>query len=220
MLAAEHPFDDVDLIVVTHDHLDHFNAALVLAYMQSNPRCRLIGTEQVKERLKKRECFESIEKRVHAVTPPKGGAKNVSVNGVEVEVLRLKHCAYHETDEATGEKIDRHRNEQNIGVVVCLGGNRILHIGDSAMDDVEEYMNFDLVPEKIDIAMLGSIFWPPFSKRVELVNKAIQPKRIIAMHLDQGSKDKYFTYREAMQKELPPITIFKKSLDSMVYAGD
>jgi hypothetical protein len=41
------------------------------------------------------------------------------------------------------------------------------------MHDVEKYLAFDLIEKEIDVAVLGSIFWPPFSKRVELVNEVI-----------------------------------------------
>lgn len=217
MLAAEPPFDDVNLVIVSHDHVDHFDEAMVIEYMIKNPHCELIGTAQAVERLKKSENHESLKARIHGVTPPAGTKKTMTVNKIEVSVLPLKHCTYYETDKTTGEKVDRHRNEQNIGVIIKLGDQKILHIGDSAMDDVEEYKAFDLIKEKIDVAMLGSIFWKPFAQRVELVNKAIQPKSIIPMHLEKGDKDKYSAYKEAIQESLPPITFFKKPKEKRTF---
>lgn len=218
LLAAAPPFDDVDLIVVSHDHLDHFDAEMAAEYLKNNAQCELIGTEQVEASLKKCKDYESLKGRIHGVTPAAESIQKMTVNEIEVSVLRLKHCTYCETDKETGEKIDRHRNMQNIGVIIQLGNNKIFHIGDSGMDNVEEYKAYNLIREEIDIALLGSIFWPPFSIRTDLVNKAIQPKQIVAMHLDRGNKDKYLAYRESIQEDVPPITIFKEPMEQKVFS--
>ena len=52
MQASKAPFDDIDLLLVTHSHRDHFSVAPVLEHLKSNPSCVLIGPPQVVKGLK------------------------------------------------------------------------------------------------------------------------------------------------------------------------
>lgn len=219
MSGAKSPFDKVDLILVSHSHGDHFDADLVMEHLAKNSCCRMIGTPQAVERLKALKTYGKVKERIHAVMPIVGVRENLNLNGIDVSVLRLKHCTYFETDPATGKKRDRHRNAQNIGFVIKLGCHSIFHIGDSGMENAEEYQNFHLERENIDIAFLGSLFWQSFEPRFEIVNSFIKPRHIVLMHLDKGDKGKYFSLKKTYQKQLPPITIFEKPLEKKVFVG-
>ena len=48
---TEAPFDDVDLILVTHKHRDHFEAGPVLRHLASNPDVVLLAPSQAVELL-------------------------------------------------------------------------------------------------------------------------------------------------------------------------
>ena len=218
LMASKPSFDNVNIVLITHDHVDHFDVDLVITYLDKNLFTELIGTDQVIDRLKTSKNYEKLKDRIHAVTPPFGSSKKLNLNGIDILILRLKHCTYYVKDEKTGKKIDRHRNKQNNGYIIKLGNYRILHIGDSAMDDFKEYQDFHLVQEKIDVAFLGSLFWPPYEPRIEMVNKYIQPKHIVLMHLDKGNKEKYFSLKEKYKDKLiAPITIFETSLESKIF---
>jgi len=46
------PFDDLDLILVTHGHRDHFAPGQVLRHLASDPGCLVAGPPQAIERLR------------------------------------------------------------------------------------------------------------------------------------------------------------------------
>ena len=46
MTGAREPFADVDLLLVTHPHGDHFNPKLVVEFLRNQARCRLIAHTQ------------------------------------------------------------------------------------------------------------------------------------------------------------------------------
>ena len=47
--TAEGEFDRLDLVLVTHSHKDHFNAAAVIRHFGNNPQAQLISTPEVVE---------------------------------------------------------------------------------------------------------------------------------------------------------------------------
>ena len=101
---------------------------------------------------------------------------------------------------------------QNLGFLINLGNFTKLHIGDSGMENGEEYKLYNFDQKGIDIAFLGSLFWEPYESRIDIVNKYIKPQYIILMHLDKNDKEKYFALKETYQETLAPITIFKNEL--------
>lgn len=217
LLAAKSPFDNVDVVFISHDHVDHFDEAMVLEYLENNTHCKVVTTEQAEERLKKHERYEKLKGRILAFYPPAGVELKLIVNGINMTIMRLKHCTYMEIDKETGKEVDRHRNKQNLGILFEVGGNKIFHNGDSAMENPEEYKAFNLIEREIDVALSGSLFWQPLSEKVELVNKTLQPKQLIAMHLSKGRKSKYKAYKDTIQESLPPIWYFESPMDWKVY---
>jgi L-ascorbate metabolism protein UlaG (beta-lactamase superfamily) len=218
LMASKPPFNNVNIVLITHDHVDHFDADLVTTFLDKNIYTELIGTDQVVDRLKTSNMYEKLKDRIHAITPTFGSSRKLNLNGIDIIILRLKHCTYFVNDEKTGKKIDRHRYKQNNGYIIKLGNYRILHTGDSGMDDFKEYQDFHLRQAKIDVAFLGSLFWSPYKPKFEIVNKYIQPNHIVLMHLDKGNKEKYFSLRnEYKDKLIAPIIIFKTSLENKIF---
>lgn len=214
--AAKPPFDDVDLIFISHRHIDHFDAVTVMDHLEINKKCHVIGTQQVVESLEEFKSFETIKNRIHDITPSFGQSEIANLNDIEITVLRLKHCTYFVAD-INGNQVDRHKDMQNLGFIIKLGSHTLLHIGDSGMENENEFEQFNFPKENIDIAFLGSLFWPPYESRIEIVNNYIKPKQIILMHLEKNDKEKYVKLKEIYQEQLAPITIFKNQMESKAF---
>ncbi len=166
--TAKVPFDQIDLILVSHMHLDHFHAESVGLHLQHNPNARLVSSQQVVGAVEKHFIgFEAIKSRVTAVTPAM--KENMSVAGVDFEILRLSH--------GTG----RHAQIQNLGHVIRLGGKKLLHVGD-ADTAIENFDKFNLDEEGIDIAFIP-IWFLLYPQGQTIVREHIKPKQIIAVHI-------------------------------------
>lgn len=221
MAAGEPPFDSISVVLVTHDHFDHFDAGLAAAYLFAHPHCQLIGTNQVADKLKSSPEYEKIEERIRVVVPPFGSSETLSLKGIDIVVLRLKHNSYFEKDEKTGERVDLHRDEENIGFLITIGDARVLHVGDSGMENVQEYEQYHLEREKIDIAFLGTLFVKPVEPKFKIVNNYIRPDDIVVMHLGKSNKDLYFALGKKYQEQLDaPMTMFKTPLENKVLGKD
>ena len=135
LTEARGPLADVDLLLVTHAHADHFNPKLVAAYLRNNTRCRLIAHTQTVDQLRKEEGFAQIQERIHEVQLEPGSREHVIVNGIAVDVLCLSHMPY----DVDGRNV--HERTRNLAFIVDLGGTRFLHLGDATVENSLAHLN-------------------------------------------------------------------------------
>ncbi len=184
MTAAQPPFDSVDLIAVTHAHVDHFNADIVAGHMKHNPLGVLVCTPHTAQKLESSEHYSEIKSRIRIVPAPGDSAVAMELPAIDLLVLPTGHGPYWEKDEITGEVIDRHRNVQHLEFLFAIGGWRLFHCGDASLDDFDGYRSYDLERENIDVAFLhwwGA--WDDTSSSQKLVREVLRPERIFLMHL-------------------------------------
>lgn len=175
--TARAPFNEIDLILVSHRHLDHFHPESVGLHLQHNPKAFLVSSQQVVDEVEKNfKNFQAIKARVTAATPPWKEKVAMKVAGIDFEILGVRH--------GTG----RHASIQNLGHIIKLGGKKLLHVGD-ADTSVENFEKFNLDEEGIDIAFLPDWFLIG-SEGQTLVREHIKPKQIIAVHVSPANGEK------------------------------
>ncbi len=90
---AEEPFDDVDLVLMTHSHRGHFDFQLLGSCMKNNPDAKLVSTLAVRETLASGYAdFDAIADRI--VVPNLENdyeTTDIVVNGVDIHVSRAPH---------------------------------------------------------------------------------------------------------------------------------
>ncbi|HEX5873515.1 MAG TPA: MBL fold metallo-hydrolase [Pyrinomonadaceae bacterium] len=199
--TAKPPFDKIDLILVSHMHLDHFHPESVGRHLQHNPKALLVSSQQVVDEIEKNfKDYPSIKSRVTGVTPQWKEKVALKVAGIEFEILRLRH--------GTG----RHATIQNLGHVIKLGGKKLLHIGD-ADTAVENFEKFNLDEEGIDIAFLPDWFLLGAEEQA-LVKDHIKPKQIIAVHISPGESEKTTAQ---IKQAFPNAVAFTTMLEKRLY---
>lgn len=175
--TAKAPFDQIDLVLVSHRHLDHFHPESIGRHLQHNSKAVLVSSQQVVDEVEKNfKDFQVIRSRVTAATPPWKERVAMRVAGVDFEILRLRH--------GTG----RNAEIQNLGHIIKIGGKKLLHVGDAdtAVENVEK---FNLDEEGIDIAFLPDWFLLG-TEGQSLVREHIKPRQIIAVHVSPADGEK------------------------------
>jgi L-ascorbate metabolism protein UlaG (beta-lactamase superfamily) len=190
MTGALPPFDDIDLIAVTHDHVDHFDAEITAAHLKNNHRGVLVCTPQAEEKLAATGPYAEIKDRIRTVYSPGDSAVLMEFSGIGLRILPTRHGAYWETDPVTKEYVNCHRYVQHLEFVITLGRRVLFHCGDAPLMDPSVYYSFGFGEKDMDLAFVQ--WWSPqeemMSATQALVRDIIRPERIILMHLSPGEK--------------------------------
>ena len=185
MEAAQGPFAEVDLVLATHFHPDHFNAVSVAKYLQAEPKARFISTHQAVNKVLAID--SDLKPRLEGFWPGQGEKAARTVAGIEVEILRLHHGK------------TRRPEVQNLGFVVQMGGLRLLHVGDTEVipGDVEAY---DLDQAGIQVALLPTWFY--VAPKHRQVNDLLGKTHRVVMHMGAKSAPARYFYPADTQEGL------------------
>jgi L-ascorbate metabolism protein UlaG (beta-lactamase superfamily) len=195
--TAQPPFNEIDVVLVSHAHLDHFHAESVARHLRHNARARLVSSEQVVKEIQSAADFAALSSRVTTITPPLKHREKTVVEGVEVELLGVGH--------GTG----RHGMVQNLGHIVTLGGKRLLHIGDASTEDASVFDAFELDRAGIDVAFLP-VWFLTSDEGAAIVRERIKPRHIVAIHMPADSGRAAAQVRERAPDAVPFTVILEK----------
>ena len=199
--AAKAPFDKIDLILVSHRHLDHFHPESVGLHLKHNPKTMLVSSQQVVGEVEKHfKDYEAIKARVTGATPPLKERVAMKAAGVDFEILGLGHGS------------GRHGSIQNLGHVIKLGGKKLLHVGD-ADTSAEIFEKFNLDEEGIDIAFLPYWFLLGGAGQA-VIREHIKPKHIIAVHISPSEAEKV---AGQIRQVFPDAAVFTTVLEKRHY---
>lgn len=199
--SAQTPFDGVDLILVSHLHGDHFHPESVGRYLTNSSKTIFASSQQVVDEMAvKFASFDSIKPRVTGIPFQLRSRQSMKLAGIDVEFLSIGH--------GSGQSA----SIQNLGHIIHIGGKKVLHVGDAVVMP-EIFDAFDLEKQGIDIALLPS--WLLTNKGgQELVNKHIDPKQIIAIHVEPNRTDEV---RREMARYFPDAKLFSSMLEKQCF---
>jgi L-ascorbate metabolism protein UlaG (beta-lactamase superfamily) len=195
--SAKPPLDRVDLVLVSHNHRDHFHPDSIGLYLKNSPKTLLASSQQVVDgTAAKFADYALIKERMTPIAYQLKSRRPMHLAGIDVEFLGVGHGS------------GRHAAIQNLGHVISLGGKKILHVGDSEIAP-EIYDGWDLETNGIDIAVLP--YWLLTAKTGrELIETLIKPKHIIATHVGPGESE---SITKEVKKHFPNADVFTTLLE-------
>jgi len=195
---ARDPYNKINVVLVSHLHLDHFHPESVGLHLKNNKSAQLVSSEQIVNGVKEKFAgFGEIASRVRQVTPAWKSQTPVALDGIKIKILGLRHSGSNFTW------------IQNLGHVIEIGGKKLLHIGDADMT-AENFSSFRLHEENIDIAFIPYWFLLSANGR-SLVLDQFRPKQIIAVHVPPAEAE---TATREITKAIPGTIVFTKVLES------
>jgi L-ascorbate metabolism protein UlaG (beta-lactamase superfamily) len=216
MKNAEGLFQDIGVITVSHPHTDHFNPEILVAHVLHNPKVRVFCPRQVEEILAKNPAYEKIKSNITAVTPPAGQDETVTDGALRIRILRLDHGPYFEVDEKTKERVNLHRNVENLAYVFETAGLRMLHTGDAGPSSGASLQGYGLTDKPLDLAFLDRTFCT--AAGLEIIEKYIRPDALVYMHIKPGDALKFRGCIDPARATAPPLFVFEKPMDSRVFS--
>ena len=217
MQKAGEPFDNIDLILFTHHHYDHFDPYSTILHLSNNSKVKLVAPPQIQNILQEHfsEIYDLVEGQINSCLPKLYTSESMNFDGINLKIYHVPHGEYLVMDEITGERVNKHATVQHLMFIISIGGKKILHIGDTVPNEdkrsIEPYK--EMIEEQIDLAFLSSWFVID-SKGIEIIKKYIKPEHIVVMHLE--SEEKNQISRDVSKSIQSKITIFDNSMDSII----
>src|SRR5688572_19497274 len=198
---ARAPYGKINVLLVSHVHLDHFHPQSIGQYLKSNPGSILASSDQaVGEVAKNFAEHEKVRSQIKPITHEWKKSSEINQDGIKIKFLGLRH---------SGENF---KGIQNLGHVIEVGGRKLLHIGDADMT-AENFAAFNLAKERIDVAFIP--YWFLISEEGrKLVREQFNAKNIIAVHIPPDEAQKVI---DQLRKDLPDAVAFTRILEERFF---
>ncbi|SHI62233.1 L-ascorbate metabolism protein UlaG, beta-lactamase superfamily [Aquimarina spongiae] len=182
-------------ILFTHHHGDHFSPVLASNYLKSNSKAMVFGAQQITDSLK------TFKDQSFTIKTSDYIKQTINVGALKITGMKVDHAG------------KRHRSIQNVGYIVELDHQKILHLGDTSwLEEIKLFNQLQLVQERIDIAILP--YWMLLEEDAStLLKKHINPKYTIATHISPRIKEKELS----SLKEKYPNIYFLTHLEQQIH---
>ena len=206
---ATSPFDNIDLICITHDHDDHYSRNDLGVHLENDSDTKVICPNAVANQMKSYANYDQIKDRILQINPAFNSKDSVEVDGIPVKILGFRHA------------MPEFYTMDHECFLIDINGIKIFHSGDSWGTYIDELEAFQLQNDSIDIAFLMvEYFWEGAGKAplegLEKVLNYLSPKNIVIMHNEPGYLNGGQQIIDAVENDFPNIYLFKNELEEKV----
>jgi C-terminal processing protease CtpA/Prc/L-ascorbate metabolism protein UlaG (beta-lactamase superfamily) len=194
VLNGRAPFDDIDLVLATHSHADHFTPAAVSRCLKNNPRAVFVGPPDAVAQV------TGAAGRTTALDVPDGQRRSLQVNGISIDAMPLSH----------GTPPPGRQGIVNLAYVITAGGVRLLHTGDidASIVGPEAVRALCGPGGRIDVALVAHFFLSS-DRPLPLVTEGINARRVVASHLQYTDQPPDY---ERILRHFPDAVLLKTEL--------
>ncbi len=167
--SQQGPFSNANLMLVTHNHGDHFNPSMVVRYLINSPDNFLIAPLKVFNEVSRHPDFAKFESQIVKLDTSNQKNNDTTIQGIRVRSFFIQH--------------DSRPQIENVGYLIDIDKLKVFHSGDYNGSELVEFEKLQLQDEFIDLAFLNFYgFWNTTEER-EFTEQHINPKKIALMHI-------------------------------------
>jgi L-ascorbate metabolism protein UlaG (beta-lactamase superfamily) len=192
------PFNKANLMLITHNHEDHFNDSMVVAYLNSASENVLIAPPLVTNAVLTNPNFNKHENQIVKLDKINQEDNDTTVNGIRIRSFFIQH--------------DTRPQIELVGYLIDIDGFKIFHSGDYNGSEIADFGKLHLQKEQIDLALLNFYgFWSTKEERT-FTDEYIHPKRIALMHIPPAEIE---TVKDSVKliTDFIDITVFESSME-------
>lgn len=201
--SAMPPFDEIDLILVSHSHSDHFHRESVAEHLIHNPDAVLVSGRLVHDKLAGSPSYERFRDRVIVVAPEPGEVVEIEANGIPMKIFRLSH----------GERNEDY-SADNLGMMANLAGTKIFNTGDIVpQGQTEIFQKARMDRDGIDIAFLAFTMFDDsdLPEAATIIDSHIKPRHIVVSHLYEQH---FGEFTDRIKERYPNAIIFSSKAET------
>jgi L-ascorbate metabolism protein UlaG (beta-lactamase superfamily) len=163
---GEPPYNDIDVIMITHNHGDHYSISAVQNYLTDHPNTKLIVPTSVEAN------FGGFANQIVDFSINKFERINLVENEISIDVLQIEHFDQFGNDFSMVE---------SFAYIITMNGKKFFHTGD--IDYIDSQLDgFDLLADDISV-----VFIPTFGDLVTATNRDaiidnVAPDVIVCLH--------------------------------------
>lgn len=202
IINQQNPFEKSNLMLVTHNHGDHFDLRMVVDYLLNNKDNILIGSPNVTNAVLQHPEYKKFGKQVVQLDKLNREKNDTTIHGIRVRSFFLQH--------------DARPQIENVGYLINIGRHTIFHTGDYNGMEIDEFEKLQLQNENIDLALLNFYgFWNTKEEQ-EFTEKFIKPKHIVLMHIPTAEIERV---KDSLKQinDFIDITVFESSMDEKTF---
>jgi L-ascorbate metabolism protein UlaG (beta-lactamase superfamily) len=216
MERGEPPFDHINVVLISHDHIDHHSPASDVRFLLNNPKTVLVTTTEVRWQMEHDSPeFKKIQSQV--IVPDLDWKQSITleVNGIKLELARLKHG-----DDGQWRSIV-------FASLFDMGGKKVLFAPATLGYFPEEYTTQGYAKRGIDLAFLNYTFaiqprpgWSTATLNaagIQTVRNLIAPKITVLMHVEPEAKASVEKLLPEVEKQLPGTVWFQHEMESRTF---
>ena len=205
------PFENIDILLITHIHGDHFNAQWAESFLLNHSKTKMICPSQVYQQMKD-SCnnFAKIASQIISPDLSIYESTKIRINGISLTVIRMQHGTDRSLEGLSVSDYTDYEKTENFGYVVHFDKKNIFHQGDGCLRINEKALkNIDYA---VDIAHLSYFDWDAVS--LNILKKDLKASTFIFMH---GTKPAKELDSEPFKEVKPQMVFFHQELESKVF---
>jgi L-ascorbate metabolism protein UlaG (beta-lactamase superfamily) len=210
MLNGIVPFNNIDVVLITHYHSDHFNGPMVMSFLRNNKKPVLICPSQVDDMLKKNPGYDDVADRIKGLESKRQSDTLLTANNLNIRALRFNHGSFFETDSATGKIFDLHSDVENFGYIIDADSFSLFHSGDCSFSDKSHFESYHFGDRHFDIVFLDRTFLRKEGQ--EIMNSLIHTKDLVFMHIEPARGE----YYKSIIKDVTGLSVFTIKMEKKI----
>jgi len=201
IISSKKPFNNVHLLLITHNHGDHFNDSMVVKYLNYSPNNIIIAPSSVTKAILEYPDYKYNKNQIVEINKVNHN-NDTMIQGIRIKSFFMQH--------------DNRPEIENIGYLIDMDGIKILHTGDCTGADTIQLKNLQLQNRDIDLAFLNFYgFWRGQNKR-NFTKKIVNPKNIVLMHIPPKEIESVKVSVNKISNFID-ITVFEKSMEKKTF---
>lgn len=198
IMNGQEPFNRSNILLVTHNHPDHFDTQKATKYLNNNSKNTIIAPSLVINSIRNQNNIKIPDRQLIEIPETNQQGFDTVVYGIRIKSYFLQH--------------DNRPEIQNVGYVIEIDGIKVFHSGDNTGANTSEFELMQLQNKSIDVALLNYYgFWNSIEER-NFTKSHINPKNIVLMHIPPKEIE---NVKDSCNKitDFFDITIFLNSMD-------